>query len=185
MTWRPFFSFHAVGGIAAGLLLCGGVNGMAQMRGDPGTYQRPIIGGPLTADDVFNPAENATAAIDAAIARAQARGRHTMIIFGGAWCHDSRALVDLFQTERFEYMLWPRYELVYVHMPMARGERDHPLAHRFGLGDIVGTPTVLILGPDGEPTNLTDAPRWRNAASRKPDAIFRQLRRAAPAIEGP
>lgn len=175
---------HRLGIVAAAMLLCNGADGFAQMRGDPGTYHSGG-GGPLTADDVFSPADDARVAIDLAIARAQARGLHTMIIFGGAWCHDSRALVDLFQTERFQHMLWPRYELVYVHMPMARGERDHLLAHRFGLGDIVGTPTILILGPDGAATNLADAPRWRNAASRKPDAIFRHFRRAAPAVEGP
>lgn len=172
--------------MAALILLAGPQAAQAQLRGDPATYDRDLhrAHGPLTAADVFNPAADANADVDAAIARARARGRHTLIVFGGAWCHDSAALVDLFASERFEFMIWPRYELVYVDTPYALAARNHALARRFGLGDIVGTPTVLILAPDGTPTNLADAPRWRNAASRKPEAIFRYFSRRAPVVEG-
>lgn len=168
------------------LMLVGAIPAQAQLRGDPATYDGDLhrARGPLTAADVFNPAADASAEVDAAMARARARGRHTLIVFGGAWCHDSAALVNLFSSERFEFMIWPRYELVYVDTPSERSARNHALAHRFGLGDIVGTPTVLILAPDGTPTNLADAPQWRNAASRKPEAIFRYFSRHAPVVEG-
>jgi hypothetical protein len=172
--------------LTALLMLVGPMAAQAQLRGDPATYDRELhrAHGPLTAADVFNPAVDASAEVDAAIARARARGRHTLIVFGGAWCHDSAALVDLFSSERFEFVIWPRYELVYVDTPFERSARNHALARRFGLGDIVGTPTVLILAPDGTPTNLADAPQWRNAASRKPEAIFRYFSRRAPVVEG-
>ena len=41
---------------------------------------------------------------------------------------------------------------------------------------------TILLRADGTPTNLEEAPRWRNAASRKPAAIHRVLERAAPAV---
>jgi Thioredoxin-like len=137
------------------------------------------------AQAVFDPDADAITSTNEAMDRARARGAHTMIVFGGAWCHDSMALVELFLSPRFQSMLQRRYDIVYVDIPFDITQRSNPVAQRFGLGNIVGTPTVLILTPDGTPTNLTDAPRWRNAASRKPDAIFRHFSRAAPAIEGP
>lgn len=128
---------------------------------------------------VFDPARNAVADVDAALAAARISGRAVLIVFGGNWCHDSRALATLFASDRFRPMLAARYELVFVDVGMR--DRNLDLARRFGLDGIAGTPTVLILAPDGRAQNLRDAPRWRNAASRKPAAVFRHFERAAPA----
>lgn len=131
----------------------------------------------------FDPERDANADVDAALSAAQASGRHVLVIFGGDWCHDSMAIADLFDSDRFAAMLAQRYELVWVHVPFSRDERSIATASRFGLGDVVGTPTMLILTPQGQPTNLSDAPTWRNAASRKPEAVYRHFSRAvAPAV---
>jgi hypothetical protein len=121
--------------------------------------------------------------VEAALLTASTSGKHVLIIMGGSWCHDSMALWDQFHTPRTAAMLSARYAIAWVDV----GYRDRNLqiARRFGLTGIDGTPTVLILRPDGTPTNLEDAPRWRNAASRKPAAIYRTLERAAPAIITP
>ena len=126
----------------------------------------------------FNPSRDATADVDAALAAAQVSGRHVMLIMGGDWCHDSMALADSFATERFQSMLDARYELVWIHVPHDIADRSTVIARRFGLDSIVGTPTVLILNPSGQAINLADAPTWRNAASRKPAAIYRHFSRA-------
>jgi Thioredoxin-like len=126
----------------------------------------------------FNPEQDNDAAVDAALEAANANRRHVMIIFGGAWCHDSLALINAFDRPEAQAMLAARYEMVWVDVPVSRGERDIAVARRFGLGPIVGTPTVLILSADGTAINLADAPRWRNAASRKPAAIIRHFERA-------
>jgi hypothetical protein len=124
----------------------------------------------------FDASRNAQADVDAALASAQASGKHVLLIMGGSWCHDSMALWDLFHTPRTATMLDARYETVWVDV----GHRDRNLdiARRFGLDGLHGTPTVLIIGPNGIATNLEDAPTWRNAASRKPDAIHRHFSRA-------
>ncbi len=129
-----------------------------------------------TATPAYDPARNATADVDAALAAARASGKHVLLIMGGDWCHDSMALFDLFHQQRFALMLAERYEIVWVDV--GHRDRNIDIARRFGLAGIVGTPTVLILRPDGAATNLTDAPRWRNAASRKPEAIYRHFSRA-------
>ncbi len=133
----------------------------------------------------FNPDADAEADVNAALAAAQNSGRHVMIILGGDWCHDSMAIADLFAQDRFQTMLNARYEIAWVHVPFDPTARSIAVAHRFGLGDIVGTPTVLILTPAGQPINLDDAPTWRNAASRKPEAIYRHFARAVAPVAPP
>lgn len=136
------------------------------------------------AEWMFDPSRDAMADVDAALAAARVSGRHVLVVFGGDWCHDSTALAAAMTQPRTAAMLAARYEIVRVHVPYSRSERVIPAAQRFGIAEVDGTPTVLILRPDGTPTNLEDAPRWRNAASRKQTAIHRALERAAPAIGG-
>lgn len=126
----------------------------------------------------FDSRNDSNVDVDAALAAARTSGKHVLVVFGAGWCHDSRALVDVIESERTEAMLEERYHIVWVHVPIERNLRTIPVAHRLGLGDIEGTPTVLILRPDGTPVNLEDAQGWRNAASRKPAAIHRALERA-------
>ena len=129
----------------------------------------------------FPTGRDAAADVDAALATAAADGRHILLIFGGDWCHDSRALADVLRQPRTAAMLATRYIVVPVAVPRSLDQRSIAVAHRFGLGDIVGTPTVLIVRRDGTPVNLADAPRWRNAADRSARAVHRALERAVPA----
>ena len=126
----------------------------------------------------FDASRDSNADVDAALAAARTSGKHVLVVFGAGWCHDSRALVDVMAGARTQAMLEERYHIVWVHVPIERNLRAIPVAHRLGLGDVEGTPTVLILRPDGTPVNLDDAQSWRNAASRKPAAIHRALERA-------
>lgn len=140
-----------------------------------------VVYHPSSGASPFNPEQDNAAAIDAALVAARASGKHVMIVFGGSWCHDSDALIAAFAPRRAQAMLATRYEMVWVDVPYGRDEREFAVARRFGLGEIEGTPTVLIVRADGTAINLDDAPRWRNAASRKPAAIVRHFERAVPA----
>lgn len=106
----------------------------------------------------------------AALARARVNGHRVLAIFGGNWCHDSRALAGWFATPRFRAMLAERYEVVWINV--GKKTKNLDLARRYGLDGIAGTPTVLMLDPAGKPLNLADAPTWRNAAARDEDAIY-------------
>ena len=118
----------------------------------------------------FGDPKRAAQHVDAALARAATNGRRVLIVFGGNWCHDSRALAGWFATPRFQAMLAANYELVWVDV--GRKTKNLDLARRFGLDGIAGTPTVLVLDADGKPRNLSDAPTWRNAATRSEDSIY-------------
>ncbi len=136
---------------------------------------RPDVPAPL-----FDPARDAAADVDRALARARDSGKAALIVMGGDWCHDSMALARLFASDRFRPMIAARYELVYVDV--GHRDRNVDIARRFGLAGIDGTPTVVIAGGDGRARNLADAPTWRNAASRKPAAVYRHFERAAPPV---
>lgn len=119
----------------------------------------------------FNAKANASADVDAALVRAKVAGKRVIIVMGANWCHDSRALAGWFAAPRFASMLGPRYEIVYVDVGYK--DRNLDIAKRFKAKKITGTPTVIILSPDGKLLNKADAGSWRNAASRSEDDIYR------------
>lgn len=119
----------------------------------------------------FDPKANAKADVEAALTRAAANGKLTLIIMGANWCHDSRALAGWFETPRFAGMIAARYELAYVDVGYR--DRNIDIAKRFGFKSLKGTPTVLIVDSKGRLLNRKDAPTWRNASTRSEDKIYR------------
>lgn len=126
---------------------------------------------------LYDASLDADAAVDAALARAQETDKYALIVLGANWCHDSRAFAGWMATERFQEMTAERYELVYVNVGMPQSEDGHNLgiAQRFGFESLEGTPTVLVIGPDGEVRNRETAKSWRNTASRSEDEIYDEL----------
>lgn len=121
--------------------------------------------------------ENASADVDAALARAQASGKRVLLVMGANWCSDSRALAGWLETDRFVDLIEREYELVFVNIGMPRTGDGHNLglARRFGLAELPGLPNVLVLTGDGALVNPTTATGWRDAGSRTGDAIYDEL----------
>jgi hypothetical protein len=133
---------------------------------------------------LYDEKADANAAVDAALVRVQKSGKRVIIIMGGNWCHDSRALAGWFETPRFKAMLDEKYELVYVDAgtPQLRGKaRNQHLVKRFKGKKQQGTPYVMLLSPDGRLLNRDEARSWRNAASRSEDEIYRYFAIFTPA----
>lgn len=127
--------------------------------------------------------DNAMGDVDTALARAAANGKRVLLVMGGNWCHDSRALAGWLETPRFAALLADKYELVFVNVGLPQTGDGHNLAvpRRFGLAELAGTPALLVLTADGEAVNLDTAQSWRNAASRSEEAIFAELAALAEA----
>ncbi|AUX68881.1 protein-disulfide isomerase [Porphyrobacter sp. HT-58-2] len=121
--------------------------------------------------------------VDAALARAGANGTRVLLVMGGNWCHDSRALAGWLETPRFTALVADKYELVFVNVGLPQTGDGHNLAvpRRFGLAEMAGTPALLVLTAEGQAVNLDTAANWRNAASRSEDAIFAELTALAEA----
>jgi thiol-disulfide isomerase/thioredoxin len=112
--------------------------------------------------------------VDAALIRAALANKRVIIVMGANWCHDSIGLAGWFVTPRFAEMLRAKYEIVYVDVgtPQTGNGRNLDIAKRYGAKKIKGTPTVLILSPQGKLLNKKNAGSWRNAASRSRDDIY-------------
>ena len=132
---------------------------------------------------LYAPEADAVSDVDAALARAAASGKRVLLVMGGNWCHDSRALAGWLETPRFAALTAERYEVVYVDVgvPQTGAGRNLDIARRFGLDEFPGTPALLVLTAEGELLNRDTAASWRNAASRSEDAIYAELAALAEA----
>ncbi len=118
---------------------------------------------------------NAMMVVDAALRRASEKGKRVILVMGANWCHDSRGLAGLLETDRFTAMLDDNFEVVYVHagQPRENEAANLDVARRFGIDTLIGTPNVFILTAAGERLNAEeDVLGWRDAASRDPDDVY-------------
>lgn len=111
----------------------------------------------------FDESRNAMMDVDAALAAASISGRNILLVLGANWCHDSRGLAANFERPELAAVIEDNYELVWVDV--GRRDRNLDIAARFGVFEVLGTPTVLIVSPDGNLLNVDSVHDWRNAAS--------------------
>lgn len=126
----------------------------------------------------YDPSRDAMADVDAALIRAAASRRNVLLVLGGNWCHDSRGLAAAFERPELARVIAQGYELVFVDV----GYRDRNLdvARRFGVNDLLGTPTVLILSPEGVLLNGDSVHDWRTADSKPYAETLRYFTAYAP-----
>ncbi|WP_411816449.1 thioredoxin family protein [Hyphococcus sp. DH-69] len=115
----------------------------------------------------FDASRNAMMDVDVALSAAQASGKNVLLVLGGNWCHDSRGLAAKFEEPELAAVIADGYELVWVDV----GYRDRNLdvALRFGVLEVRGTPTILILSPEGALLNADSVHDWRTADSKSYD----------------
>jgi len=118
----------------------------------------------------YDKTRNAMDDVDNVLALATESGKKPLLVLGANWCHDSRGLAARFEKPKFQSLINENYELLYVDV----GKRDRNLdvAKRFGVDEIIGTPTVLVLSSDGELLNASSVSRWRRAASISDDDTY-------------
>lgn len=132
----------------------------------------------------YDPTEDAASELEFRLKGTAISGKKLLIIMGGNWCHDSAALANLIDSPRFVGMITQNYEVLFVDVgvPQTGNGRNLDIAKRFGIKKIKGTPTVLVVSPEGKLLNSKkDAASWRNAASRDEDAIYRYFAEFTPA----
>ena len=105
--------------------------------------------------------------VDAGLRAASISGKNVLLVLGGNWCHDSRGLAAKFEQPELAEVIAQKYELVWVDV--GRRDRNLDVAARFGVMELFGTPTVLILSPQGELLNADSVHDWRTAYSKPYD----------------
>lgn len=112
---------------------------------------------------VYDETRDARAQIDAALAEAGERGMNALLVFGANWCHDSRGLAARLTGEGQIGQRAEGLALRFIDV----GERDRNLDQlaRFGVAWMFGTPSVLVVSPDGALLNADSVHDWRLADS--------------------
>ncbi|MEM6538569.1 MAG: thioredoxin family protein [Pseudomonadota bacterium] len=119
----------------------------------------------------FDRDRNAEFDVMSALEEAKRSDQNVALILGANWCHDSRGLAGRFEhSSRLKTLADQSLPVVYVDV----GYRDRNLeiARRFGIEDLKGTPTILIVSPEGKLLNRDTVHNWRNAASRSEKETF-------------
>jgi thiol-disulfide isomerase/thioredoxin len=119
--------------------------------------------------DAYDASRDAMADVDAALARSAARDAKVVVVLGANWCPDSRGLAWRLRQPEVEGLIAGGYELVYVDVGFMN--RNIDVAQRFGLEGIKGTPTVLVLSPEGALLNADSVETWRTASQRSVDEV--------------
>lgn len=126
----------------------------------------------------FDAARDAGTDVDTALAKGQAEDKITLVVMGANWCHDSRALAGWFTTDADISEVLER-DFVVTYVDVAQKNRNIDIAQRFGIESIVGTPTMIMVAPDGTVLNRETAVTWRNSASRSKAEIQQVLEAVA------
>jgi hypothetical protein len=122
----------------------------------------------------YDPGADATAAVDAAFARARKSGKRVLIDLGGNWCGDCIVLANLMLLPEMKPFLKAHFEMVAVDV--GRFDRNLQIPRRFGItGRLEGVPAVIIAEADGRFVNPGQITALADARHMGPQAIADRL----------
>ena len=106
--------------------------------------------------------------------------KRLLVVMGGNWCHDSRALASRLFSEPLSATINQHYEILFVDVGYLEKGRD--VITSLGIPVYYATPTLLIVDPvSGLVVNAQDRHQWAEAASISMEdslAYFRQYQDA-------
>jgi thiol-disulfide isomerase/thioredoxin len=118
----------------------------------------------------YDPNVDATAAVDAAFARAKTSGKRVLIDLGGNWCGDCIVLANLMQLPELRPFLAAHFEIVSVDV--GRFDKNLQIPARFGITQrLEGVPSVIVAEPDGTFVNPGHIAVLADARHMTPQAI--------------
>jgi thiol-disulfide isomerase/thioredoxin len=118
----------------------------------------------------YDVAANASAAVDAAFARARRNHKRVLIDLGGNWCGDCRILAGVMELPEMRRFLRAHFEIVSIDV--GRFDTNLQIPARFGFTKrLLGVPTVLIATPQGALVNGGDVFALSDARHMQPQAV--------------
>lgn len=131
----------------------------------------------LYAADPYPPPGKAASDLEHARERAKSSGKLLMVIFGGNWCPDCRALHEKLGESPIREYVEKRFEVVGINI----GEMDANLGIARDLGVTLskGVPAAGFFGPDGKPVGFTNKGELEPASHYDARQILTFLRKVA------
>ena len=114
----------------------------------------PVLSLAFTAADPYPPPANAASDLQRARERARRSAKLLMVVFGGNWCADCRALHDRLHESPVREYVEAHFEIVNVNI----GEMNVNLgiAKELGVSLKNGVPAAAFFDPDGKPVGMTN-----------------------------
>jgi thiol-disulfide isomerase/thioredoxin len=113
---------------------------------------------------------DATAAVNAAFARAKKNGKRVLIDLGGNWCGDCIVLANIMQLPEMKPFIKKHFEVVTVDV--GRFDKNLSIPARFGITKrLEGVPSVIIAEPDGTQVNPGNVSALSDARHMTPQDI--------------
>jgi thioredoxin 1 len=131
----------------------------------------------FAAADPYPPPANAPADLQRARERAAQSRKMLMVVFGGNWCPDCRALHDKLRESPVREYVEGRFEIVNVNI----GEMNANLAIASDLGVSLkkGVPAAAFFASDGKPVGFTNNGELEPARQYTAGQVLAFLRRVA------
>ena len=131
----------------------------------------------LAAADPYPPPANAAADLQRARERARRSGMLLMVVFGGNWCPDCRALEDRLHESPVREYVAERFEVVNVNI----GDMDANLGIVKSLGVSLekGVPAAAFFAPDGKTVGIANQGELEPARQYSAQQVLAFLRRVA------
>jgi len=125
---------------------------------------------PVVERSPYDTNADASAAVDAAFARAGKNGKRVLIDLGGNWCGDCIVLANLMQFAEMKRFLAAHFEIVKIDV--GRFDKNLQIPARFGITQrLEGVPSVIIAEPDGTFVNRGHIAALADARHMTPQAI--------------
>ena len=117
---------------------------------------------PEQSGKLYLPSTDVMADLETAIGVARDNNKLTLVIMGGNWCHDSRALASRIYQEPLKTIVEENYETIFVDVGFLSKGKD--VISSLGPPIYYATPTVLIVDPvSRQLVNAKNRHRWADA----------------------
>ena len=131
----------------------------------------------LAATGPYPPPSQAASDLQQARERASHSGKLLMVVFGGNWCPDCRALHDRMHESPIREYVEKHFEVVDVNIGQMDANLD--LASKLGVTLKKGVPTAGFFAPDGKPVGMTNQGELEPARQYTGPQVLAFLRRVA------
>jgi thioredoxin 1 len=131
----------------------------------------------LAAADPYPPPASAASDIQKARERAKGSGRLLMVVFGGNWCPDCRALDSRLHEQPVRDYVEKRFEIVNVNIGEMNANLD--IAKDLGVSLKKGVPAAAFYTSDGKQVGITNAGELEPARQYDAKQVLTFLRQVA------
>ena len=103
------------------------------------------------------------------------KNKKLLLILGGNWCPDCRVLAGMLKSQNVKKLIEKNYFV--QHIDVGRFDKNLHIPKKFGIENLYGVPTVLVIDQDEDVLNSPFIEDWTTARTKKPEDLTDYLSR--------